>query len=159
MLTQSRLRELLHYDPETGRFTWISRPSNRVKIGSEAGRIDAGGYRGIRVDGVLYYAHRLAHLYMRGYWPAADVDHDNRVRSDNRWSNLIAATRSENLQNQGLAPNNKSGYRGVSFHKAAGKWAAERWINGQKHYLGLFPTAEAARDAWVEFSVGKGVKI
>lgn len=159
MLTQERLHELLTYHPETGIFTWRKRPSNRVRVGDRAGRVDANGYRGIRVDGVLYYAHRLAHLYVLGVWPEHQIDHDNRVRDDNRWGNLNSVTRAKNLQNLGLAPTNTSGYRGVSYHRVARKWVAERWVAGVKHYLGLFPTAEAARDAWVEFSTARGLRI
>lgn len=159
MLTQDRLIQVLVYDSETGDFRWRVRPSNRVKVGDIAGRVDANGYRGIRIDGVLYYAHRLAHLYMLGVWPEHEVDHDNRQRDDNRWENIEPATRLENAQNLGLASTNKSGYRGVCFHRAAGKWTAERWVEGVKHYLGLYPTPEAARDAWVEFSQQRGLRV
>jgi len=159
MLTQDRLQELLMYNPETGEFVWRKRASNRVRVGDRAGRVDANGYRGIRIDGTLHYAHRLAQLYMTGVWPVCQVDHDNRVRDDNRWNNLKAVTRAENQQNLGLAPTNTSGYRGVSYHRAARKWTAERWVAGVKHYLGLFDTAEAARDAWVKFSTAQGLKV
>lgn len=157
MLTQERLRELLTYRPDTGEFVWRKKTSNRVKIGERAGRVAVNGYRGIRIDNTLHYAHRLAYLYVTGGWPSEQIDHINRVRDDNRWCNLRPATCSENQQNLGLAPTNTSGYRGVSYHRAARKWSAERWVAGVKHYLGLFPTAEAARTAWLEFSLARGL--
>ncbi|NPT62586.1 AP2 domain-containing protein [Paraburkholderia elongata] len=43
--------------------------------------------------------------------------------------------------------NNTSGYAGVSWHKAAGKWSAYIHIEGKRKYLGLFQTAEAASAA------------
>lgn len=158
MLTVERLREVLAYDPASGQFFWKVRTSNRIKVGDRAGVVNTEGYRVIRVDGQLYGAHRLAVLHVTGVWPTHDVDHDNRDRDDNRWANLICATRSGNCQNQGLAHGNTSGYRGVSFHRASGKWSAERVVAGVKNYLGLFPTAEAARDAWIEFSQQRGLK-
>lgn len=33
-LTPERLRELLHYDPNTGVFVWTARTSNRVRVGT-----------------------------------------------------------------------------------------------------------------------------
>lgn len=159
VLTQERLKELLLYHPESGHFTWRKRTSNRVRVGDRAGRVDGNGYRAIGVDGTLHYEHRLACLYMLGVWPEHDMDHDNRQRDDNRWANLKSETRSGNLQNQGLAPTNKSGYRGVCYHRAAGKWSAERWVQGVKHYLGLFPTPEDAHQAWLKFSVERGLRV
>lgn len=36
-LTAKKLRELLHYDPQTGLFTRLVQTSNRVKVGDTAG--------------------------------------------------------------------------------------------------------------------------
>lgn len=68
MITQARLKEILHYNPETGVFTWKIRTSKRIRIGYEAGwvvhRKAAGGkkYRVIGADGATYLSHRLAWL-------------------------------------------------------------------------------------------------
>ena len=73
-LTQERLKELLHYDPGTGVFTWKKPPSFRVSIGCEAGTISHINdrdhfYRVISIDRIFYRAHRLTMLYMLGYIP------------------------------------------------------------------------------------------
>jgi hypothetical protein len=39
-------------------------------------------------------------------------------------------------------------FRGVCFHKASGLFTAQKSINGVKHYLGCFKTAEEAATAW-----------
>jgi hypothetical protein len=48
-----------------------------------------------------------------------------------------------------LMRTNTSGYRGVSWHKGAGKWHARIKLNGSVQYLGLFDTAEEASAAYV----------
>jgi hypothetical protein len=57
-LTADRLRELLHYDPDTGVFKWRVARSN-VPAGAIAGGSQSRGYYGISVDGRLYKTHRL----------------------------------------------------------------------------------------------------
>ena len=60
-LTAQRLRELLHYDPTTGEFTWIvSRGNQWTKPGMPAGYKDTYGHMGIEIDGKRYLSHRLA---------------------------------------------------------------------------------------------------
>lgn len=107
MLTQSRLKELFTYDPETGLF---SRNYGTRKVGG----LTAKGYVAIYVDGKLYLAHRLAFLYMTGEWPKEHVDHKDEVRTNNRWNNLRDCTRSENFRNVGARKNSKTGVKGVS---------------------------------------------
>lgn len=118
-LTQSRLTELLHYDPTTGIFTWIKQVCNSVNVGDIAGsehKVD--GYIQIGVDGVLYRAHRLAFLYMTGAFPDVHVDHISGLRADNRWTNLRNADALINLKNAKLSRNNKTGIIGVSITQA-----------------------------------------
>ncbi len=149
ILTQERIKELLHYDPDTGIFTRIVRTSNCVKPGSEPGYIDTCGYRTIGINGKFGKAHRLAFLYMTGKLPEADVDHINGDRADNRWSNLRDVSRSINVQNQRMAhSNNKSGLLGV--HRHYGKWQAQIKINGKRIYLGTFPTPDETHAAYID---------
>lgn len=142
-LTQEELKAVLHYDPETGVFTWIGERSHFK--GKRAGSKDGQGYRRIGIQGVLHAEHRLAFLYMTGEMPV-EVDHENRVRDENRWENLRAATRSENCQNK------KS--HGVSYHAKTGKWQAYIKLNGKQHYLGLYETAEDARIVYLQAKNG-----
>lgn len=150
-ITQARLKELLHYDPETGHFTWLVSNSNRAPAGSRAAPSGGTGYRQIRVDGRLYMTHRLAFLYMTGDFPPDDVDHINRIPSDNRWGNLRPATRRENLSNTALPRHNTSGHRGVSWNRRRGKWHACGKHGGRNIHLGYFADLEeaaAVADAW-----------
>ena len=145
-LSQSRLREVLSYEPETGHFRWRVKLSSKSKIGSLAGCVNDDGYVLIRIDGLRHRAHRLAFLYMTGVWPRETVDHINRETSDNRWQNLRAATRSENLWNARAHRDNRTGLKGVSFHR--GRWVAQIAKNGTHKWLGTFDNAISAHRAY-----------
>ena len=92
------LRELLHYDPETGGLTW-KQSRGRVRQGQVAGSLNNKGYWSVRVLETLWLAHRLAWKLHTGAEPEAGlvIDHLNENRSDNRWSNLRLTTQAINL--------------------------------------------------------------
>jgi hypothetical protein len=149
MLTAERLRELLHYDPETGLLTWrVSRGSSRA--GDVAEGLDGRGYRRVRVDRSLYYAHRIAWLWMTGEWPADHIDHINGIPGDDRWANLRLATNAQNTANGGRRVTNKSGFKGVWWHKPTSKWRAAIMASGRSKHLGLFDCPAAAHAAYAE---------
>ena len=144
MLTQSRLKELMHYNPDTGVFTWLKSRGGGVKAGDIAGVLHHSGYVLIRTGGKVYLAHRLAWLYKAGCWPADMVDHINRNKADNRWCNLREATRSQNAQNAGLQENNTSGVRGVHWNKREGKWCVRCMLGGKRYSFGLYDDLKTA---------------
>ncbi|OBU13322.1 HNH endonuclease signature motif containing protein [Morganella psychrotolerans] len=149
-LTQSRLRELLDYSPDTGVFTWLQYRSQLARAGSTAGRVNmTTGYVEIQIDGTRYKAHRLAWLYCHGVMPDKQMDHINSNRTDNRIANLREATRSQNQQNTGLTKANKSGRKGVYFRD--GKWLAQAQINGKKHHLGRHNSIDEAGRVYEAF--------
>lgn len=134
---------LLRYDPATGDFIWKVR-QGRQPAGSVAGtRKD--GYVQIGLLGRVVRAQRLAWLFMTGNWPPAGmkVDHENRVRSDNRWSNLRLADDADNTANQSVRSDNTSGYPGIYAHRN-GRFYAHLYRNNKRHSLGGFPSLEAA---------------
>ena len=149
MLTQERLKELLHYDLDTGLFTWINSTNRSIKIKSVAGGKTSKGYTQIRADKKLYLAHRLAWLYVYGDFPENFLDHVNEKPSDNRISNLRLATHQENGHNKSTPhKNNTSGFLGVIWQKPNKKWLAQIRINGKRKHLGLFNTSEDASEAY-----------
>lgn len=143
-LTLEGLRDVLHYDPETGRFIWLQSLAHRVRIGDEAGWNNGRGYRRIRIEGQTYYAHRLAWFYMTGAWPGKHIDHINGQPGDDRWLNLREATQSENMANAAMRGNNTSGVTGVSFNRHYGKWESYIAFNGKRHKLGMHADKNAA---------------
>lgn len=146
MITAKRLRSRLHYNPETGVFTWTNMPGRAGpgKRGRIAGSIRKSGHREIGIDGRQYPAGSLAWLYMHGRWPPRRVDHENNEPDDNRFTNLRLATVSQNMQNSRRRSDNKSGHKGVTWHAARKKWAAKITVDGRQIFLGHFDTAEAA---------------
>lgn len=156
MLTQDRLKQVLSYDPHTGVFTRIAKVSRKTILGSVAGYVDKShGYVSMSVDGKEYYAHRLAWLYMTGTWPTHTVDHRDRDRANNRFSNLRAATRTQNNQNMSVHDGREmySAHKGVTWHKAGKRWMAQINANGKHHYLGLFASELDAANAYEKASV------
>lgn len=148
-MTAERLRELLHYDPETGVFTWrVYR--GVVWPGCVAGCSSAikGRYRMIGVDQERLLAHRLAFLWMTGEWPLHKVDHVNGNGQDNRWANLRQATDRDNTRNRHSHPLNTSGYIGVTRDnqtRSRKKWRASIRNNAGKYQnLGRYMTAREA---------------
>lgn len=150
-LTQTRLKEMLRYDPETGHFWWLKRGGRRAKIKFDepAGYKDSRGYVLIGLDGRHHYAHRLAWLYMTGEFPDNEIDHENVDPSDNHWKNLRKARHHQNLSNIRAHKDNRSGYKGVFEHKP-GVWRSRIMVRGVVHDLGLFGCPRNAHAAYVK---------
>lgn len=144
-MNQELLRQILRYDPETGDFFWRVSRSNRIKVGMKAGSTNKMGYRIIYCGTRLQYAHRLAWLYVYGYWPD-QIDHINGNTSDNRISNLRVATQSQNNANR-VGKNNK---KGATFDRRREKWIAYIKKDGKTRYLGGFDTEEEAHIAYCD---------
>lgn len=150
-LTQARLKELLHYDPETGVFTWKTSWGNRRVPGDVAGKAhNVTGYTVIRLDGVNYRGQRLAWLYQTGEWPEGEIDHINGLRSDDRLCNLRACSKAENQQNRVSASGATSKLLGVSWSAWAKRWRAQIKFAGVVRYLGSFHTEDEAHQAYLK---------
>lgn len=146
MLTHAMLKKVLHYDPVSGVFTWRIGLRRSKPAGSVAGSVSkSDGYRYIKIMGKRRGAHVWAWFYVYGSLPEHEIDHRNNNRDDNHFLNLRPATIRQNRGNSLKSSANKSGYKGVSWHKGAGKWQAFC----QKKYLGLFDTPETAHAAYV----------
>ena len=155
-LSQSELKALLHYDPETG--VWTNRVQRGVRgaIGLETGSVrKQDGYRFIAIKKKYYSAHRLAFLYMEGSLPSDQVDHINHVKDDNRWCNIRHATSTMNNRNSPRNWNNKSGVTGVYWATEKNKWVAEITKKRKKislgNYKNLLDACCARKSAEIEY--------
>ena len=147
-MTRARLRELLHYDRDTGRFRWLERVTTSVRIGEIAGALNNQGYCRITIKGRPYLAHHLAWLYVKGKWCRRVIDHQDGNPSNNRWSNLRSATRSQSNANRRIQRNNVCGLKGVS--QDGGRWCARIYKDGRTYRLGSFSTPQAAHAAYAK---------
>lgn len=162
------LRQLLSYDPETGKLFWKergpewfeaspTRSADHVRAlwnaryaGKEAFTAASGptrGYRGGCVLGISMQAHRVAWAIHYGEWPAALIDHINGDGADNREVNMRPATQKQNCMNRRSRSGSSSKYLGVDWAASSKKWRAQiKPVGKPGKYLGLFQCeVEAAR--------------
>ncbi len=142
-LTPEMVLSVVDYNPSSGDFHWRWRQGrerttltwNSRFAFKKCSSINSDGYLMIMINGKAYPAHRLAWLIVYGTMPDGFIDHINRVRTDNRISNLRLVTHSENMQNRKIQKNNKSGYRGVSWDAKYGKWSEPPRVSWRVFYL------------------------
>lgn len=164
-LTQKKLKELLHYDSETGVFMWLERPLSmfshckfperqRNTWNTKNSKNPAGSkhkckntyYRLIDISldrkRKSYSAHRLAFLYTNGEFPKYVVDHIDGNGLNNSWSNLRDVSHQDNTKNSSISISNTSGSTGVS--RKGKKWRARIHVNGKEIHGGYFDNIEDA---------------
>ncbi len=94
------------------------------------------------------YMHRIIMKAKSGEY----VDHINGNKLDNRKSNLRICTMSQNKANSYKYSTNKSGYKGVYWHKSVGKWSVQVRCNGKLYSGGYFLSKEQAHKARISMS-------
>ena len=167
-LTAEIVRELLYYNPNTGKVFWKERPSKYFKnevaarkwnaqwSGKETFTTKSKDYRSkhgrigateARIFGKKYLAHRIIWLYYYGCWPKHQVDHINHDPTDNRIINLRDVTASENQRNRTLQKNNKVGHNGIYWDKERKKYRAQIYNGKYCKDIGRYDTLEEAIEA------------
>lgn len=163
------LRQLLRYEPETGKLFWLARSGdtrgeryfNTRYSGKEALTGGCKGYRVGSIGNAAVKAHRVAWAIYYGEWPQGFIDHINGDRADNRITNLRVVDHAGNGRNRRPGANNRSGVLGVGWNKRHKKWRASIRHNGELIYLGAFEAKEDAVAARLEaekrygFSAGR----
>ena len=175
--TPEQLRQLFRYDPETGDLFWLRRSPDSFRQegkrpASDAAKTWNAQYAGKRVDhvdpstgyiraavlGSRLYAHRIAWAMHYGEHPLNLVDHTNGDKTDNRISNLRAATRADNQHNRKAVPKvngnpTSSPYCGVYLNRRSNRWIArirayEPDKGSVQHGLGTYGCQTAAALAY-----------
>lgn len=149
MITQDRLKQLLHYNPDTGIFTRL-KANRKLTIGSPCGSVGKDNRVMISIDNKNYRAHRLAWLYIYGEFPELEIDHINGNASDNRICNLRSVSHKVNLQNRvSFTKHNSVKYIGVT--KNRNRYGAQIKIDGVRVWLGTYDTPEEASEVYLKF--------
>ncbi len=139
---------------EDGDLYWIDSPNSLVAAGSKAGSIRSDGYVGIFIKGTYYFAHRIVWEMFNGAIPEGLViDHIDGQRANNKIENLRLCTFQQNHFNRGKQSNNKSGFKGVSWHKQKQKWVAQIKIEGRNKFLGFFTDPVEAYEKYCEKAI------
>jgi hypothetical protein len=165
--TPEQLRQLLRYEPETGKLFWRQRTPemftenwkwtadaqcrrwNTRYAGREAfTAVDARGYKIGAIFCVSLSAHRVAWALHCGAWPEDQVDHANGVRTDNRWANLRAADIFQNNRNVRSAAGSSSKYLGVCWESRRNRWRSVIKIARKQIHLGTFKLEDDAARAY-----------
>ncbi len=117
------------------RYRWVAQ-------GRPAGSYYAIAQVGGKVGRRRYHLHRMVTNAPSGM----QVDHRDYDTLNNADSNLRVATATQNQANTKLRANNASGYKGIepTHRNSQTHWMAKC----QGHYLGSFPSREAAARAY-----------
>jgi len=135
----------IRYEPDSGLFFFKESAGGRSAGQRTAVAALKGGYR-IYFCRRMYLAHRVAWFLMTGKQPPAMIDHKDGNPFNNRWENLRAANNSQNQMNRRVR---RGGLKGVTLHNC-GRYQASICKNGERHYLGLFPTEAEAHAVYTE---------
>lgn len=159
-LTQEIVKELLHYEPDTGKLYWKQRDSkwfvdgkqpkeyavnrwNSLYAGKEAFTAKNGnGYFHGTILKKTRTAHEIIGLIIFG--ELVIVDHDDGDILNNKETNIKKSDHSNNARNRAISSNNTSGCMGVYWHNKAKKWGAKITHEHKLYSLGLFNDYEEA---------------
>lgn len=90
----------------------------------------------------------LMHRVILGLDGDIKGDHRDGNGLNNRRENLRPATGAQNTHNQRTRIDNRSGVKGVSWHKRIGKWQARIGLHGKDKCLGYFADIQSAAEAY-----------
>lgn len=137
-LTQKFVQELFNYEAETGILYWKRPTGSRSVPGSPVGTLNFHGYYTVGIFGKKYKVHRIIWLYVYGYNPEHELDHINRIRTDNRIANLREVSRQCNLRNAKQHKSNTTGVTGISFDRRTSNWTSWITIDSKNRFLGRY---------------------
>lgn len=145
------ITESFLYDSETGVVRWASYGVRRRPSG-QAGYVRKDGYIDLHLTvggkNKRFKAHNVAWFLHYGSWPTRVLDHINRLKSDNRISNLRDVGAKTNSENIPLRRPASGGFVGTVQLKD-GRYKSLISSDGKEFYLGVFATPQEAHAAYL----------
>lgn len=156
MITQEDLKAHLHYDKETGVFTWIAGKFKGKTAGWQAETANI-----IMLNKCRMTAKRAAWLYVVGCLPDAGQSIKSKDQNpfNDKWDNITMSYSGMTKLHQDISAkrkdcvdtkpprNSTTGVKGVSFHKQSRKYRATISLNGKSFNLGYYLTIKEAEIA------------
>jgi len=159
--TPEQLRQLLRYEPETGKLFWMHRDVRWFLDGSTtyarrwntryAGKTAMGskvnkyGHLGGPIFNATRHAHRVIWAMVHNEWPKEDIDHIDGDPANNRIANLRSVSRAENTRNRSVSSRSISGVMGVwAARHNSSIWYASIHAKGRSKFLGSYGCITAA---------------
>lgn len=144
------LNMILSYNSDTGELIWKERPRwmfkadwshkhfNKKFSGKLAYGKSGTGYQHIGIFGTRYLSHIICWILY--HWKQSDkeIDHINRVKTDNRICNLREVEPYKNCQNKDIRSDNTTGVSGVTRSARDKKFYSRITIKGKRIFLGTF---------------------
>lgn len=150
------IRSKYRYEASTGKIFFIS---GRCAGQEPMVNVNEDGYERVALKntklGISSYVlvHRLAWFLHYGEFPASQVDHEDRVRTNHRIANLRLATPGQNRGNTEKQSHNRgrlctSVYKGVYWIQRTQKWKVTISHDGSSIHLGVFDSEIEAAMAY-----------
>jgi len=172
--TPDQLRQLLRYEPETGKLFWLRRGvllfSDGHRSANRAQKIwntryaereaftykNSNNYLTGRIHDRGHYAHRVIWAIVRDAWPDGEIDHISGDRTDNRIVNLRYVGHGINQQNMCRSRANTSGTTGISWDEGRKRWRVVISVGAKAVHLGRYTAREDAERARHEAEIIHG---
>lgn len=106
------------------------------------------GYLRVKVDGKVFYQHRIIWFLHTGKWPVSDIDHIDGDKLNNSFENLRLATAQQNNMNRPQRKGKKLS-RGVYWSKERQRFRSILCVDGVNRHLGYYDTEHDAREAYL----------
>ena len=137
------------FDYKDGFLVWkVS--TGRIKAGQQVASVNNRGYVVVQINKKRYLAHRIIWLILNEKMPEM-LDHIDGNRQNNLIENLREVDNTLNHWNERKRSTNKSGHKGVWWHKQSKRWEAACRVDGKQVTIGRFERIEDAAEAVRKF--------